>query len=80
MYNTCFYLALRPPFFAQQYSCSEKTTLFSEQVLQAAELPHWEASFAASGGNKRWTQGRKRAVWRPNKSAFRHWQAGRRSE
>ena len=57
MYNTCFYLALRPPFFAQQYSCSEKTTLFSEQVLQAAELPHWEASFAASGGLSR-------GIWR----------------
>ena len=80
MYNTCFCLPLRPPFFAQQYSCSEKTTLFSEQVLQAAELPHREVSVAASGGNKQWTQGRKRAVWRPNKSAFRHWQAGRRSE
>ena len=52
MYNTCFYLALRPPFFAQQYSCSEKTTLFSEQVLQAAELPHLEVLVAASGGNK----------------------------
>ena len=72
MYNTCFCLALRPPLIAQQYSCSEKTTLFSEQVLQALGLPHWEASFAASGGNKQWTQGRKRAVWRLKKAAFRH--------
>ena len=72
MYNTCFCLALRPPLIAQQYSCSEKTTLFSEQVLQAVELPHREVLVAASGGNKQWTQGRKRAVWRPNKSAFRH--------
>ena len=30
MYNTCFCLALRPPLIAQQYSCSEKTTLFFE--------------------------------------------------
>ena len=52
MYNTCFCLALRPPLIAQQYSCSEKTTLFSEQVLQAAELPHREVLVAASGGNK----------------------------
>ena len=50
MYNTCFCLALWPPLIAQQYSCSEKTTLFSEQVFEAVGLPHWEASFAASGG------------------------------
>ena len=71
MYNTCFCLALRPPLIAQQYSCSEKTTLFSEQVLQAVELPHREVLFAVSEGNKQWTQGRKQAVWRPSKSAFR---------
>ena len=58
MYNTCFCLALRPPLIAQHYSCSEKTTLFSEQVLQAAELPYREASVAASGGYKQWVQGR----------------------
>ena len=72
MYNTCFCLALRPPLIAQQYSCSEKTTLFSEQVLQAAELPHLKVLVAASGGKKQRTQGRKRAVWKPSKSAFRH--------
>ena len=72
MYNTCFCLALRPPLIAQQYSCSEKTTLFSEQVLQAVKLLHREVLVAASGGKKQWTQDRKRAVWRPSKSAFRH--------
>ena len=36
------------------WNCSEKTTLFSEQVLQAVELPHRVVSVAASGGNKRW--------------------------
>ena len=72
MYNTCFCLALRPPLIVRQYSCSEKTTLFSEQVLQAVELPHREVSVAASGGKKQWSQGQKRAVWRPNKAAFMH--------
>ena len=71
MYNTCFCLTLRPPLIAQQYSCSEKTTLFSEQFFQALGLPHWEASFAASRGKKRWAQSQKQAVSRLKEAAFR---------
>ena len=62
--------------FSEGRTCSEKTSLFSEQVAGVAAALRCEAARGASGGGSGWTLRRERPVGRRRNGCFGQGEAG----